>query len=192
MTRRHASAHHASGKESLGGRIADAYHEEVDRTHRSLLLAWVGFAVTFGLLRALTYAIHEGVGPFGDISIGGAHLHHYVWGIALLMAVGLFSLIVDSPRYNPWLGLVYGVGSALVLDEWALLLNLRDVYWADEGRVSVDAAIGCLAVLGIYLSAASFWRRATREVTHPSHEPASSARRDVNARPDLSAARDAE
>ena len=150
--------------EGLGHRISDAYDQEVDRTNRSLLLAWVAFAVTFGLLRALTYSIHRGAGPFGDITVGSIHLHHYIWGIGLLMLVGLVSLIVDTPRYNPWLGAVYGVGCALVVDEYALLLNLRDVYWADEGRVSVDAALLLIAALGSYLSAATFWGRVRREI----------------------------
>lgn len=149
--------------DDLPHRLHDAY-DEIDRTHRSLLFAWLAFGVTFGLLRALTYAIHEGVGPFGDITVGGAHIHHYVWGIALLMGVGLVSLIVDTPRYNPWLGIAFGAGCALVLDEYALLLNLRDVYWANEGRVSVDVTIGALTALGVYLSASTFWRRATHEI----------------------------
>ena len=150
----------------LRRRLHDVYDAELDRTRQSLLVAWLAFAVTFGALRALTYAIHHGVGPFGDVSVGGAHLHHYVWGIGLLMAVGLASLIVDSPRYNPWLGLAYGVGSALVIDEFALLIDLRDVYWSNEGRSSVDAALLVIAALGAYLSAATFWRRATTEIRH--------------------------
>jgi hypothetical protein len=157
------SAHHAP-EAPLRRRLLDVYDAQVDRTRQSLLVAWLAFAVTFGVLRALTYAIHHGVGPFGDVSVGGAHLHHYVWGIGLLMAVGLASLIVDSPRYNPWLGLAYGVGCALVLDEFALLIDLRDVYWTKEGRSSVDAALLVIAALGVYLSAATFWRRATTEV----------------------------
>ncbi|MCU1677115.1 MAG: hypothetical protein JWM93_1873 [Frankiales bacterium] len=149
---------------ALRERLHAVYDEEVDRTHRSLLVAWVAFGVTFGLLRLLTYAIHHGVGPFGDISIGGAHLHHYVWGIGLLMLVGLVSLIVDTPAYNPWLGLAYGIGCALVIDEFALLLDLRDVYWSAEGRISVDAALLVMVVLGVYVTASAFWRRASREV----------------------------
>ena len=153
-----------SAHERLPHRLRHAYAAEADRTHQSLLVAWLAFGVTFGALRALTFAIHRGIGPFGDISVGGAHLHHYIWGIGLLMLVGLVSLIVDSPRYNPWLGLAYGVGSALVIDEFALLLDLRDVYWSSEGRVSVDVALGVLTVLGVYVSASTFWRRAGREV----------------------------
>ena len=160
--------------EGLGHRIHDAYDEEIDRTHRSLLFAWLAFAVTFAALRALTYAIHRGAaGPFGDITVGSVHLHHYVWGIALLMLVGLVSLVVDTPRYNPWLGTVYGIGCALVVDEYALLLNLRDVYWADEGRVSVDAALLLIAALGSYLSAVTFWSRVGREVGRSVHASSS-------------------
>ncbi|MDQ1703120.1 MAG: hypothetical protein QOF57_2372, partial [Frankiaceae bacterium] len=68
--------------------------------------------------------------------------------------------------YNPWLGLAYGIGCALVIDEFALLLDLRDVYWSAEGRVSVDAALVVIVVLGVYVSAATFWRRAANEVAH--------------------------
>ena len=78
------------------------------------------------------------------------------------MLVGLVSLIVDSPRYNPWLGAAYGVGCALVIDEYALLLNLSDVYWSRQGRVSVDVALGVLAVSGVYLTAAHFWNHIVR------------------------------
>lgn len=146
---------------ALPREISQAYAEELDRTHRSLLMAWLCFAVTFSFLRALTYAIHSHLGPFHDVAVGGLHVHHYVWGIGLLMAVGLVSLVVDSPRYNPWLGAAYGVGCALVVDEYALLLNLSDVYWAAAGRASVDVALGVIAVLGAYLTAAHFWNRAT-------------------------------
>jgi hypothetical protein len=148
----------------LATRVHDAYVEEVDRTHQSLLAAWVAFGVTFGFLRALTYAIREELVPWGNVELGTVHVHHYVWGVALLLVVGLVSLIVDTPKYNPWLGLVYGVAAALVIDEYALLLNLRDVYWQEEGRVSVDVALGTIAALGVYLTAASFWRRLGREL----------------------------
>lgn len=136
----------------------------MDRTHQSLLNAALAFALTFGALRLLTYAIREELVPWGDVVAGGLHIHHYVWGVVLLLAVGLVSLIVDSPRYNPWLGLVYGAASALVVDEFALLLNLRDVYWTTEGRISVDLALGLIALAAVYFAATSFWRRLGHEV----------------------------
>ncbi|RKS73865.1 hypothetical protein CLV35_2359 [Motilibacter peucedani] len=148
----------------LPRQVSAAYAQEVDRTRRSLLAAWVTFSATFGLLRLLNFAIHEHVGPFGDVAVGGAHLHHYVWGIGVLMGVELVSLIVDTPHYNTWLGAAYGVGCALVIDEYALLLNLSDVYWSRQGRVSVDVALGVIGVLGTYLTAVHFWNHIVRLV----------------------------
>lgn len=116
------------------------------------------------MLRALTYAIRNGLVPWGNIVTGGIHIHHYVWGVGVLLGVGLISLVVDSPRYNPWLGAAYGIGTALVVDEFALLLNLRDVYWSTEGRVSVDLALATIAVAAVYFAAKSFWRRLGREL----------------------------
>jgi hypothetical protein len=154
--------------------VREAYSEEVDRTHQSLLMAWVAFGATFGLLRALTYAIRQDLLPWGNVVAGDVHLHHYLWGVGLLLLVGLVSLIVDTPRYNPWLGTAYGVGAALVIDEFALLLNLEDVYWEDEGQISVTVALAFVFVLGCYLLAASFWRRLGREVGSQLHAPKSS------------------
>ncbi len=133
-------------EQRLRTRLRAAYEDEIDRTHRSLLLAWAGFAVTFGLLRALTYGIRHDLVPWGNVTPGGLHIHHYVWGIGLLLLVGLISLVVDSPRYNPWLGLVYGVGAALVIDEFALLLNLRDV---QENVITLLPALGVASMRAI-------------------------------------------
>jgi hypothetical protein len=148
----------------LRDHIRAAYVSEVDRTHRSLLNAALTFALTFGLLRALTYGIREDWLPWGNIVTGGLHIHHYVWGVALLLVLGLVTLVVDSPHLNPWLGALYGVAAALVIDEFALLLNLRDVYWTTEGRLSVDLALGTMALAAIYFAATSFWRRLGREL----------------------------
>jgi hypothetical protein len=148
----------------LRDRVRTAYREEVDRTHRSLLNAAVAFAVTFALLRLLTYGIREEWLPWGNVVAGDTHIHHYVWGVALLLVLGLVSLVIDSPRLNPLLGAAYGVAAALVIDEFALLLNLRDVYWSNEGRISVDVALGTMALAAIYFAATSFWRRLGREL----------------------------
>lgn len=150
--------------EPLGERVRDAFREEVDRTHQSMLNAAVAFTITFGVLRGLTYGIRYKVLPFGNITTGTLHIHHYVWGIALLLGVGFFSLVVDTPRYNPALGAVYGAATALVVDEFALLLNLRDVYWADQGRISVDVALTTIAIAVAYFAGRAFWTRLGREI----------------------------
>ena len=157
------------GQEHLVDRVREAYEQEVDRTHRSLLMAWIAFGVTFAFLRALTYAIRHDMLPWGNVVAGDIHLHHYLWGVGLLLVVGLVSLIVDTPRYNPWLGALYGVAAALVIDEFALLLNLRDVYWEEQGRISVWLGLALGFLLGVYLLAASFWRRLGREIGRTVH-----------------------
>ena len=68
--------------------VRRAYHEELGPGQRSALLSWLAFTVTFAGLRALTYSIRAGKGPFRNISVGGEHLHHYMWGIGLLSGVG--------------------------------------------------------------------------------------------------------
>lgn len=79
--------------------------------------------------------------------------------------LGLVNLIVDQPRHNVWLGGGYGVAAALVIDEFALLLNLRDVYWTGEGRIRIDVALGLIALSLVYTAATSFWRALGREIT---------------------------
>jgi hypothetical protein len=68
--------------------VRRAYNEELGPGQRSALLSWLAFTVTFTGLRALTYSIRAGKGPFRNISVGGEHLHHYLWGIGLLSGVG--------------------------------------------------------------------------------------------------------
>ncbi len=133
-------------------------HEHIpDRPRRRLLLASIGFFLTFAGVRALTWSIHHHIGPFHDIEMGGRHIHHLVWGILLVLAVGFGWLVevgtgtgAGSILMSRLMSLLYGAGAALTLDEFALWLNLRDVYWAREGRASIDAVLlfGSLLAIG--------------------------------------------
>ena len=119
------------------------FHFKDERRER-LFLASLGFLTTFAIVRAITHLIRAGVGPFQNVSSGGLHIHHLVWGILLLLAVGSVWLIERGTGSN-WLAsataIAYGVGAALTLDEFALWLNLQDVYWTGPGRVSIDAVV---------------------------------------------------
>jgi hypothetical protein len=124
-----------------------------------MFLASVSFFCTFAGLRLLTWSIHNHIGPFHDVEMGGRHIHHLVWGILLLLLVGYGWLAEvgtgkeGTSLLASWLmSLLYGTGAALTLDEFALWLNLRDVYWAREGRASVDAVIlfGVLLLAGYW------------------------------------------
>ena len=133
---------------------------------RALMLTWASFGTTFGTARLITHGIRGGWLPVGNVSAGGKHLHHYNLGIGILAGIGLIATQGDKKLVgHPALACAYGVGAALIADEFALLLDLEDVYWAEEGRVSVDLSLSVLSGIGIYLTALPFWHELAR-VTH--------------------------
>src|SRR5207245_5219960 len=96
--------------------VRAAYQEELDPAQRSALLSWLAFTATFTGLRALTYSIRAGKGPFRNVSVGGEHLHHYLWGIALLSGVGAVAVRGEERhRRHPAVALSYGSGLALIV-----------------------------------------------------------------------------
>ena len=126
-----------------------------DEWRERLFLAWLGFGVTVGVVRTITAMIRAGVGPVHNVTAGGLHIHHLVWGILLLILVGLVWLLelgVGSNWVASLTAIAFGVGAALTLDEFALWLNLSDVYWQRQGRESLEA----LAFFGGILAAGIF------------------------------------
>jgi hypothetical protein len=148
---------------SLARDARDVFRNDLDATQRSALLSWLGFTSTFGAVRGITYAIKEGKGPFGNLSVGGEHLHHYMWGIGLVSGVGGIAVHGDDKRRrHPAVAIAYGAGLALIVDEFALLLDLRDVYWARQGRISVDLGVVGSALVGTYFAAQPLLRALRR------------------------------
>jgi hypothetical protein len=143
-----------------------AYAGQVGPGEKALLVAWSSFTVTFGATRALTHWIRDGHGPAsGGLSVGGRHFHHYNIGIALLSAVGALALRGEQRHArHPLTATAYGSANALIVDELMLLLDLKDVYWAKDGRTSVDTAVALIGLGGVYLAAIPFWHRAIGEV----------------------------
>jgi hypothetical protein len=141
-----------------------------ERRRERIFLASLSFFLTFAVVRLLTHAIRAGRGPFHNMSLGGRHIHHLVWGISLLLVVGYGWLVqvgTGMSGASVWMGrvmaLLYGVGAALTLDEFALWLNLADVYWSREGRESIDVVLlfGSLLSAGVW--GGPFLRTLTRE-----------------------------
>lgn len=131
-----------------------AFHEDMSPGQRSALVSWLAFTTTFTAARAITYSIRAGRGPFGNLSAGGEHLHHYLWGIGLVCGVGAVAVRgEDRQRRHPAVAVSYGSGLALIVDEFALLLDLKDVYWTRQGRISVDLGVGGMALAGSYFAA---------------------------------------
>lgn len=150
--------------QALPGELHRAYHSELDPGQRSALLSWLAFTATFAGVRGITWSIRAGRGPFRNISAGGEHLHHYLWGIGLLAGVGAVAVRgEDEHRRHPAVALSYGSGLALIVDEFALLLDLKDVYWARQGRISVDLGVGAIAAAGSYFAALPVLRRVRRD-----------------------------
>ncbi|MGO8720140.1 MAG: hypothetical protein ACLQMO_13115 [Acidobacteriaceae bacterium] len=144
-------------------------HQRIpDRPHRRLFLASVSFFVTFLGVRLLVVSITHHIGPFGYVQMGGRHIHHLVWGILLLLISGYAELAEVgtgdtsvSILLSRLLALVYGMGAALTLDEFALWLNLDPMaYWSRQGRESIDAVVlfGALLAIGTW-GAPLFHRR---------------------------------
>jgi hypothetical protein len=141
--------------------VVQAFEDEVIRAgFRPAQMVLVAFLVTFGCVRVYTHAVRHGRGP-GNLSVGGLRVHHMVPGIFLLLGAGFIAVTAEDdslPWYLWWvLPTAFGVGAALVLDEFALWLNLRDVYWTEEGRRSIDAVIIAAALIAIVALGAPFW-----------------------------------
>jgi hypothetical protein len=125
----------------------DAYrrHFANPRRERAFLSA-AGFTAAFATCRIMTHAIRAGIGPFRNMSVGGRHLHHSTFGILGGMGLGYIwtyqvALGVDPQKRaaSRAAAIVYGVTSALTLDEFALWFDLQDDYWTAAGRKSIDA-----------------------------------------------------
>ena len=156
-------AHVTTQTPALAPATRTAFREEMDDSQRSALLSWLAFTATFVTVRGITYSIRAGRGPFRNLSLGSEHLHHYLWGIGLITGVGAVAVRgSDRQRRHPAVAISYGSGLALVVDEFALLLDLKDVYWAQQGRISVDLGVGGSALAGTYFAALPLLRAVKR------------------------------
>lgn len=153
----------ADASTSAAQEVRAGFHEDLGPGERSTLISWLAFTATFTAVRVITYSIRDGIGPFRNVSLGGAHVHHYMWGIGMLSGVGAVAVRGDDRmRRHPVVAATYGSALALIVDEFALLLDLRDVYWAKQGRLSVDIGVGTVALGGIGFAALPIIRRLAR------------------------------
>ncbi|MEW1907119.1 hypothetical protein AB0442_01485 [Kitasatospora sp. NPDC085895] len=132
--------------------LLDGYREHIVDAHKQpLFLLLVGFIVSFVGIRFSVRMIRAQVRWWpGNITPGGLHIHHMVFGLGFLLVggIGVFATNGGHPWID-WFGLCFGIGCGLVLDEFALILHLDDVYWSEQGRKSVDAVV--LVLLGTAL-----------------------------------------
>lgn len=130
-------------------------HDIVGEGRLPLFSFFVGLIVGFLCIRASVRLIRANVRWwFGNITPGGLHVHHVVFGVVLCLgsAIGLIAAFETATQTTAAvLAGIFGLGAALILDEFALILYLRDVYWQEEGRASVDAVFTAIAVTGLLL-----------------------------------------
>lgn len=118
------------------------YRNIVEPGKLPLLLALGSFVLTFAITRVITRMIRAGKGPFRNVAPGGVHIHHVVPGVVLTVVGGFGA--VTSGRHGVTAGIcavIFGMGAGLVLDEFALILHLDDVYWTEQGRQSVEVVV---------------------------------------------------
>jgi hypothetical protein len=142
------------------GSVASAYRDGiVDTGRETQFLFFVAFLLTFGFIRTSTHMIKAQVSWWpGNVSVGGTHIHHLVWGILLLLITGYVGVAIHPG--DPWRGIdaiLFGIGTGLTLDEFALWLNLKDVYWEKQGRASIDAVVIAAALSGILVISLRAW-----------------------------------
>ncbi|WP_149179409.1 hypothetical protein [Streptomyces sp. TRM49041] len=128
------------------------YRNIVEPGKLPLLIALCSFVLTFLATRTVTRLIRAGKGPFRNVTPGGVHIHHVVPGVVLTVVGGFGS--VGAGLRGPAaivFAVLFGMGAGLVLDEFALILHLDDVYWTEQGRQSVEVVVLTTALVVLVL-----------------------------------------
>jgi hypothetical protein len=145
---------------SLIPEVRQVYIRDIrDAGKEPAFLLTLAFLITFGVVRLITYSIHtQRIRLFRDVKTrSGLHIHHLVPGMLLVLVSGYLSLVLTVHAPAPILAILFGIGAALVLDEFALWFRLADVYWDPEGRESIDAVMLAGGVCLLYLLGLNFW-----------------------------------
>jgi hypothetical protein len=141
--------------------ITRAYDHHIQAPGKELhFLILIAFVLSFGFIRTSAHMIRAQVSwwPGNVETKTGTHVHHLVWGILLLLSMGYVGISTDIE--SPGLEIVavlFGIGMGLTMDEFALWLNLQDVYWQEKGRQSIDAVVVTTGLLIIALLGLQFW-----------------------------------
>ena len=131
--------------------FGDFYNRIAEHELQGLYLVLIGFILSFAFIRMSTRLMRSPRVPWWPGSIvsdSGVHLHHLVFGIVTMMAAGAggFAAFGNSP-WTEICALAFGIGAGLTIDEFALWVYLDDVYWAEEGRSSIDATVIAAALM---------------------------------------------
>jgi hypothetical protein len=140
-------------------RVAVTGYRAASRAETALFNMFAGFVGASLFVRVSALGIREGWWPFGNVRVGGRHIHHFVPGILIAFGSGAAALMTESESVETTLAVPFGAGVGLTFDEAALLLDLRDVYWSREGILSVQVTLAVASFLGAVLVGMRMLRR---------------------------------
>jgi hypothetical protein len=139
--------------------ISNFWDDLVAHGRQYHFLVLLGFIGSFGFIRLSTRLMRSPRVPWWPgsvVSEGGLHIHHHVFGIFIMIVAGVVSFALsDVGFWYEVCALAFGIGLGLTIDEFALWLHLDDVYWAEQGRSSIDATLIAAAGMGLILLGAS-------------------------------------
>ena len=146
--------------------VARTGYQEVSTRENAVFNLLTSFVVTFALARWITRTLRESqtVGPFRNLRLGRRRIHHFVPGILIAFGAGAASILTRDEDLEAKLAVPFGIGMGLTFDESALLLELEDVYWSQEGIISVQITLAVTAMLGALALGLRFLRRGEQVV----------------------------
>jgi hypothetical protein len=149
--------------------VAVRGYRDAPAHENALFNLFASFVISLVLSRAIAFALRDRhtVGPFRNVRWGRRHIHHFVPGIVLAFVSGAVAIITRNDDLEPKLALLFGTGMGMTMDEAALLLELDDVYWSEDGLLSVQIGAGLGGLLGALLLGLRFLRRGEERVLTP-------------------------
>ncbi|MEA2425040.1 MAG: hypothetical protein QOH13_1450 [Thermoleophilaceae bacterium] len=157
--------------------VAVAGYQDAPAQENALFNLFLSFLVSLLASRGIAFALRRRgrFGPFRNVRLGRRHIHHFVPGIALAFVSGAAAIVTRNEDLEPKLALLFGTGMGMTMDEAALLLELDDVYWTEEGLLSVQIGAGLVALLGALAIGLRFLQRGEQMVLPSNVSPGQGA-----------------
>ena len=146
--------------------VAVAGYQAAPAQENALFNLFASFVLSLVASRAIAFLLRDRhrVGPFRNVRWGRRHIHHFVPGIVIAFVAGAVAIITRDENLEPKLALLFGTGMGMTMDEAALLLELDDVYWTEEGLLGVQIGAGLVGLLGALAIGMRFLRRGEERV----------------------------
>jgi hypothetical protein len=149
--------------------VARAGYQAAPTHENALFNLFASFVISLLASRGIAFALRDRrrFGPFRNVNLGRRHIHHFVPGIVLAFVSGAVAIVTRDEDLEPRLALFFGAGMGMTMDEAALLLELDDVYWTEEGLLGVQIGAGLVGLLGALAIGLRFLRRGEQQVLPP-------------------------